>query len=66
MSRIQIQGTVTDIARDHGITKSAVEQWGRRYADFPKPLRKAAAGALYDLTVVDRWAAKRCVGKHRP
>ena len=65
MSRVQNQGTVTDIANDQGVTKAAVEHWPKRYDDFPLPVRKAAAGRLWDLDVVDRWCKKRGVGRHR-
>jgi len=50
-----------DIARLVGIGASAISNWKRRYADFPKPIATVANGriALYRKSEVVQWFTAR-------
>lgn len=59
------EGTLRDIADDNGVTFQRVHQWRNDFPDFPKPLRKARTGRVYNLDRVNLWAAKHGLGKYR-
>ena len=44
-----------DIARLAGVGRSAVSNWRRRYADFPKPIAGTPASPLFALAEVEAW-----------
>jgi SAM-dependent methyltransferase len=44
-----------DIARMAGVGRSAVSNWRRRYAGFPKPVAGTAASPLFALAEVEAW-----------
>src|SRR5215831_14093743 len=44
-----------DIARLAGVGRSAVSNWRRRYAGFPKPVAGTAASPLFALAEVEAW-----------
>src|SRR5215471_20896880 len=44
-----------DIARMAGVGRSAVSNWRRRYAGFPKPVAGTPASPLFALAEVEAW-----------
>ena len=58
-------GSISDIARDQGVTRDAVNKWSKLHADFPGPVQESAVGRLYDLAAVRKWAAKKGLPKSR-
>lgn len=47
---------VADLAH---VSTSAVANWRKRFADFPKPLAELKAGPVYDEEQIRQWLAKR-------
>ena len=56
-------GSVSDVARDQQVTKSAVEQWIRRHQDAPRSVQVAAGARLYDLDEWGVWCDVKGLGK---
>ena len=46
---------ITDIAEMARAKRTAVSNWPKRYADFPKPRKATPSGALFDANEVERW-----------
>jgi predicted RNA methylase len=55
--------TGSEIARLAGVTRAAVSNWRRRYADFPAPAGGAANSPLYALAEVQEWLDKQRKGQ---
>ncbi|PZT78149.1 N-6 DNA methylase [Streptomyces sp. AC1-42W] len=47
--------TAAEIARLAGVTRAAVSNWRRRYADFPAPATDSTSSPLFDLAEVRAW-----------
>ncbi|MFF2095990.1 N-6 DNA methylase [Streptomyces sp. NPDC058202] len=47
--------TGSEIARLAGVTRAAVSNWRRRYADFPTPAGGGVNSPLFDLAEVQNW-----------
>ncbi|KAB1980797.1 N-6 DNA methylase [Streptomyces triticiradicis] len=47
--------TGSEIARLAGVTRAAVSNWRRRYADFPAPSGGGVNSPLFDLAEVQNW-----------
>jgi len=47
-----------DIAKLAGVTVDAVAQWVRRYPDFPQPLDRTSAGAIWRREDIENWLRK--------
>lgn len=47
-----------DIARRHGVTRAAANQWAGM-AGFPRPLISAGRTRLWDAPEVDQWVGQR-------
>ncbi|MFJ5271786.1 N-6 DNA methylase [Streptomyces sp. NPDC088358] len=47
--------TGSEIARLAGVTRAAVSNWRRRYADFPTPSGGGVNSPLFDLAEVQNW-----------
>lgn len=47
-----------DIAKLAGVTVDAVAQWVRRYSDFPQPLDRTSAGAIWRKEDIEDWLRK--------
>ncbi|MFI0774659.1 N-6 DNA methylase [Streptomyces sp. NPDC021212] len=54
--------TGADIARLAGVTRAAVSNWRRRYADFPSPAGGGASSPLFSLAEVRAWLSRRQKG----
>ncbi len=52
-------GGVFEIAEMVGVAPDTVQQWIKRYGDFPEPWRKVRSGRLWALPVVQAWALGR-------
>ena len=50
--------SIGDIAKLAGVTRSAVAQWERRYADFPTPYAATTGGRLWLLEDIEKWLVK--------
>jgi hypothetical protein len=61
--------TVTDLAAEYGVGKSAIGNWALRYPNFPAPLVTLARGGLniYSRRQVRAWhdAREWTPGKHK-
>ncbi|WP_234532966.1 N-6 DNA methylase [Streptomyces shenzhenensis] len=55
--------TGSEIARLAGVTRAAVSNWRRRYADFPAPAGGGANSPLFDLAAVQTWLDKQRKGQ---
>jgi predicted DNA-binding transcriptional regulator AlpA len=55
--------TVSDIARQYGVSRQAAHNWSRR-DDFPTPLGTSGSGRVWKRAAVERWARK--AGKETP
>lgn len=45
-----------EIAERLGVGTSVVHDWGRRYSDFPAPVRRLRMGLVWNWPEVERWA----------
>lgn len=57
------QGTIGDIADEHGISAQRADQWRNEYPDFPVEIRKGRTGRVYNLDAVRKWAVSHGLGK---
>ena len=48
-----------EIAQMAGVSTAAVNNWTRRYSDFPKPVVEVQAGKFYNEEQVNTWMRKR-------
>jgi predicted DNA-binding transcriptional regulator AlpA len=55
---------LTDLAARYGVTKQAISNWSRRYADFPEPILTLSAGSLWDEREVTAWRGRRAAVSH--
>ena len=55
---------VYEIATIANVSVTAVSQWQKRYADFPKPLVVLKCGPVFDGFAVHAWLLGRLSGKH--
>ncbi|MFF4084500.1 class I SAM-dependent DNA methyltransferase [Streptomyces sp. NPDC001777] len=55
--------TGAEIARLAGVTRAAVSNWRRRYADFPAPAGGAANSPLFALVEVQEWLDRQRKGQ---
>jgi len=53
--RISRRVTVKEIAQIAGVTSSAVSNWKRRHADFPRATESGTGGEFFDLEEVVEW-----------
>ncbi|MDA2810660.1 N-6 DNA methylase [Nocardiopsis sp. RSe5-2] len=51
--------SAADIARLTGVGRSAVSNWRRRFADFPRPVAGAPTNPLFAMDQVERWCLER-------
>ncbi|MEV4895211.1 N-6 DNA methylase [Nonomuraea sp. NPDC055795] len=52
--------SASEIARLAGVTRAAVSNWRKRYADFPGPATGAGRSAMFPISEVQAW-----LGRHR-
>lgn len=50
--------SLADVAQMAGVSRPAVSNWRRRYADFPKPVAETGATSLFLLADLTAWMAK--------
>ncbi|MFE1290303.1 N-6 DNA methylase [Streptomyces sp. NPDC058751] len=55
--------TGSEIARLAGVTRAAVSNWRRRYADFPAPSGGGVNSPLFDLAEVQNWLDRQRKGQ---
>lgn len=54
--------SASEIARLAGVTRAAVSNWRKRYADFPEPATGAGRTALFSLDDVQTWLERHRKG----
>jgi hypothetical protein len=54
--------TSAEVARMAGVTRAAVSNWRRRYADFPQPAGGRAGSQLYPLAEIRAWLDRQRKG----
>jgi hypothetical protein len=57
--------SVSEIARRAARPVSTIQTWRRRYASFPQPISRLAAGPVWDWDQVERWTRRHAAGETR-
>ena len=50
---------LSEIGQIASVTAAAVNNWKKRYSDFPKPVAELQAGVLYNREQIESWLKKR-------
>lgn len=53
--------SVSELARQFGVTRQAVDSWAKTNADFPAPLVRLGSWPIYSRRQVTEWHAKKAL-----